>query len=190
MTAGSESHGLEPGIEVGREREQAAGVDERARRRQRAPERQRGGRQRHADDVGGGQLGDALGPGRLEMVERARPELDREIERTDLGELVAVQAQREAVLARRLEIAPRLLDVERTALAEHVGGLGQPPLRDLGQDLVDAQLDVGVGALGVLGHGVGGQAGGHDVRGRLVARLLDRAQHHDARSPSRGRSPT
>ena len=79
------------------------------------------------------------------MVDGARLELDREVERADLGELVAVQAQREPVLARGLEVAPRLVDVEGAALAEDVGGLGEPPLGDLGEDLVDAELDVGVG---------------------------------------------
>ena len=39
------------------------------------------------------------GAGRLEVVDRARPELDRELHRAELGELVAVEAKREPRVA-------------------------------------------------------------------------------------------
>ncbi|MFN7143608.1 MAG: efflux RND transporter permease subunit, partial [Myxococcota bacterium] len=53
-------------------------------------------------------------------------ELDGERDRTRLGELVAVQPEREPRVPARLEVAAGLRGVERSALQEHVGRLRQP----------------------------------------------------------------
>ncbi len=50
----------------------------------------------------------AVRPGRLEVVDRAGAELDRKRDRAALGELIAVEPQREAGRAARLEVAAGL----------------------------------------------------------------------------------
>ena len=86
------------------------------------------------------------------MVDRARAELDRERDRALLGELVAVQAQREAGVAARLEVAARLRGVERAALEEDVRRLGE--LRRLRQHLGEREVEVRVGVVELGRHGV------------------------------------
>ena len=71
------------------------------------------------------------------MVDRARAELDRERDRARLGELVAVEAEREPGSAARLQVAAGLRRVEGAALEEDVRGLGEP--RSLGQHLARAR---------------------------------------------------
>ena len=61
---------------------------------------------------------------RLEVVDRAGAELDREWHGAELGELIAVQSQRQPGGATGLQVAPRLVDVERAALDEDVRGRG------------------------------------------------------------------
>ena len=67
-------------------------------------------------------------PSRLEVVDGAGAELDRETDRAELGELVAVQPELEAGRAARLEVATGLLEVEGAALEEDVRGLRRGPL--------------------------------------------------------------
>src|SRR5439155_10331535 len=55
----------------------------------------------------------------------AGAELDRQGNRTLLRELIAVQAQREPRVSARRQVAAGLVDVERSALEEHVRGFGE-----------------------------------------------------------------
>ena len=74
------------------------------------------------------------------MIHGARAELDRERDRTRLGELVSVQAEGETGVSTRLEVATSNLDPERAALEKDIGGLGQSC--SLGQHLVEQEVDV------------------------------------------------
>ena len=76
------------------------------------------------------------------MVDGARRELDRERDRALFAELVAVQAQREARRAARLEIAPCLGSVERSSFEEHVRSLGE--LRRARQHLRQREVEIAV----------------------------------------------
>ena len=76
------------------------------------------------------------------MVDRSRAELDRERDRPLLGELVAVQAEREPGVTARLEVAARLRSVEGAALEEHVGRLGD--LRSLREYLGESEVQIGI----------------------------------------------
>ena len=58
------------------------------------------------------------------MIDGARAELDRERDRSELGELIAVQAQREARVSACFEIPPSLVHSKRAALDEYVCSLG------------------------------------------------------------------
>ena len=128
----------------------AALVDERSSGRHGPVQEERARREQHADDVTGGERRDPLGPGRLEVVDRARAELDREGDRPRLRELVAVQAEGEAGLAAGLEVAARLPGVERAPLEEDVCRLCDPGR--LREDVVDEEVDVGIAAVvGELG---------------------------------------
>src|SRR5205823_3991607 len=108
------------GVEVGRERDGRARLDERAAGRRRPSEEERTRRQEDRDDRTGRERLDPSCARRLEMVDRARAELHSERYRALLGELVAVEAKREARVAARLEIPPGLPGVERASLEEHV----------------------------------------------------------------------
>ena len=88
-------------VEVRGKRDCGARVDELARGRHRTPEKQRARRQQHADDVAVRERCDSRLARRLEVVDRACAELDRQRDRTSLRELVAVEAQREAGVAAR-----------------------------------------------------------------------------------------
>ncbi len=78
------------------------------------------------------------------MVDRPRSELDRELHRPGLGELVAVQPEHEARSTARCQIAAGLAHIERASFEEDVGGLGEGGR--VRQDLVDQELHVGVRA--------------------------------------------
>ena len=106
-----------------------------------------------------GERGDAGRARRLEMVDRARTELDRERDRARLGELVAVQSQRKARRAAGLEVAARLVGVERAPLEEDVGRLGERGR--LGQDLGEQEVEVGVGVVELGRHRVRAEPGRH-----------------------------
>ena len=77
------------------------------------------------------------------MVDAPRAEVDRERDRPALGELVAVQAEREPGRRARLEVAARLRRVERAALEEDVGRVGE--LRRLGEHVGEDEVEVRVG---------------------------------------------
>jgi hypothetical protein len=103
------------------------------------------------------------------VVDRACPELDRERDRALLGELVAVQAEREPGCAARLEVAARLPLVERAALQENVRRLGDA--HSLGQHVAQDEVEIGVAVSVELGR--------HRVRAeprRGTARVADRPQ--------------
>ena len=110
-------------------------------------------------------------PRRLEVVDRPRAELDREPDRARLRELVAVQAQREPRVAARLEVAPGLADVERAALEEDVGGLGER--RRLGQHLGEQEVEVGVAVVELGRHGVRAEPGRDAAGGADGAKLRE-----------------
>src|SRR5205085_3356080 len=111
-------------VEVRRERDGRAGLDKRAGGRHRPAEEERARREEHAGDVARRERAHAVLAGRLEVVDRARAEVDGELDGSLLGELIAVQAERQAGSAARLEIPARLHDVERAALDEDVGSFG------------------------------------------------------------------
>ena len=136
-----------PGVEVGGERDGRSGVDERARRRHRPREGERGDGQEDGDDVAGGEKRDAVAPGRLEVVDRPRTELDRERYRAHLGQLVPVDAQLEARSPTREQVQAGLLDVERPALDEDIRRNRDPGR--LGQHVLDRPVDV-LGGVRVL----------------------------------------
>ena len=83
-------------------------------------------------------------PRRLEVVDRARAELDRQRHRASLGELVGVQAQREARVAAGLEVTPGLRRLEGAFLDEDVRRRGEPRgfREHLGQDEVEIRVGV------------------------------------------------
>ena len=95
----------------------------------------------HADDLARRQCPDPLWPRRLEVVDGACAELDGQRDRARLGELVAVEPEREPCLARE-EVPASLCGIERPAFDEDVRRARE--LCRLGQDLTEHELDVGV----------------------------------------------
>ena len=86
-----------------------------------------------------------LYPGRLEVVDGAGAQLDRERDGAALGELVAVEPQGETGVAAGGEITPCLCRIEGTSLEEHVGGIGNFGGR--GQHLLEGEVEIGVRAV-------------------------------------------
>ncbi len=160
-------------VEVGRERDSSARVDERACGRHRAVQEERARREEDTGDVARGERDDSCRSGRLEVIHRARAELDRERDRTRLGELVAVQAEREAGIGAGAQVPARLLGVERSALEEHVRCLGETGC--LGQHLVEQEVDVRIAPLlGELGRNrVCAEPGGNAPRSANRAELRE-----------------
>ena len=109
-------------------------------------------------------LGDPGGAGRLEMIDAPRAELDGERDRTRFGELIPMQSQGEPGVSARLQVAPRLRRVERTALEEDVRRLGNP--HDLRQHLGEGEVEVLVRAGELRRHRVSPEPG-RDTAGRL-----------------------
>jgi hypothetical protein len=155
-------------VEVGGERDRGTGVDERPGRRHRPCQEERAAGEQHAGDVAGGERGDSIRTCRLEVVDRARAELDRERDRPRFGELIAVQAQREAVRARGLEVPASLVGVEGAALEEDVGRLGKRGR--FREHVGEHELEIGIRVV---------ELGRRRVRAqerRRAARVADRAQ--------------
>ena len=130
-------------VEVRRERDRRARIDERTGGRHRAIEEQRARRQQHGRHVARAERARTVCAGRLEMIEAASTELDGEGDRAALGELVAVQAQCEPGRRARLQVPSRLRGVEGTALQEHVRSIRE--LRGLGEDVAEDEVEVGIG---------------------------------------------
>ncbi len=149
-------------VEVRRERDRGAGVGERPARRHRPIEEERARRQEHAHDVARGERPDSGSTRRLEVVDRARPQLDRERDRAALRELVAVEAQREPGVAAGDQIAARLRGVERPALEKDIGRGRES--RRVGQDLCEREVEVRVGIGGLGRHGVCAEPGRRAAR--------------------------
>src|SRR5918994_7922854 len=76
----------------------------------------------------------------FEVVHAAGAELEGQRDRTPLGELVRVQAEREPVLPARLKLASRLRHLERTTHQKDVGESGQG--RCFWQHFMDHELHV------------------------------------------------
>src|SRR3954452_13720890 len=81
------------GVEVAGESNRRPGVDQGTRGRHRTVEEERARRKQDAGDVTGCEGCDPVCPGRLEMVDGTRAELNRDRDRARLRELVAVQAE-------------------------------------------------------------------------------------------------
>ena len=162
-------------VEVCRERDRSAGGHEVARPRLRAVEEERAGRQQHADHGAGRECGDPVVSRRLEVVDRARAELDGERDRAPLGELVAVQPQRQAGGFAGLEVAPGLGGVEGAAFEEDVCRVGQR--RRLRQHLGDRPVEVRIGVRLLGRHCMGAEPG------RRSARVADGAQRRQLGVP-------
>src|SRR5207248_10195230 len=107
--------------------------------RHRTAEEEGARREQHGDDVASRKSADSLVPGRLQMVDGARRELDRERDGAGLRELVAVEPEREAGVAAGGQVPARLLGVERVPLEEDVGGLRE--LRRLGEHLRKREVE-------------------------------------------------
>ncbi len=132
-------------VEVRRERNGGARVDQRTGRRHRPVQEERARREQDAGYVARRERGRSCLTRHLEVVDGTRAELDRERDGAGLRELVTVEAQRETCLAASVEVAARLVAVERAALEEDVRRLGD--LRGLGKHVFDEELDVRVGSL-------------------------------------------
>ena len=145
------------GVEVRREGDRA-----RPRRRARAPEAS-GGRGRARSRAGARRsrrsrraAATPVRAGRLEVVDRARAELDRERDRTRLRELVAVEPQREPGVTARLEVAARL----RRRRTSRARGRRPPPRRAApppGSTSASSEVEVGVGVVELGRHRVGAE---------------------------------
>ena len=146
------------GVEVGRHRNRGPRVDERPRRRHRPVEKERARRQKNADDIARGEHSDAGVPGRLEMIDGPGAELDRQRDRTLLGELIAVQAKSEPRGTASLEVAASLVDVERPLLEKDIRARGQP--RSFRQDFGEREVEIGIGVLELRRHSMGTEPGG------------------------------
>src|SRR5215210_8948596 len=113
------------GVEVGGERQDRPLVGKEAGRRNGQVEKEPASGEKHGRDVALCEKADAPFSGGLEVIHAAGAELDRQRDRTPLGELVGVQAEREPVLPARFEVAPRLRRLERAPLQKDVGESGQ-----------------------------------------------------------------
>ena len=108
-------------------------------------------------------------PGRLQVVDGSRAELDRQSDRSRLGELIAVESQRQAGRGTRLQVPTCLRSVERSSFEEDVGRFGER--RGLWQDIRDQELDVRV-CVGELGrHRVRAEPGGNAARSTYCPEL-------------------
>ncbi len=134
-----------PGVEVGRERDGGTGIHERPCGWHRTSEEQCARGQEDRNDVTLPECRDTVRTGGLEMIDRPRTELDREPDRTQLRELIAVQPELEPGTTTGREIFTRLSDVERTALDKDIGRLRKP--RSFRQDLTHQELDVRISSL-------------------------------------------
>ena len=74
-----------------------------------------------------------------------------------------MQAKGEACAAAGFEVAPRLRGVERAALEEDVGGLGEARRR--GEHLGESEVEVLVGVVELRGNGVRPEPGRDAARG-------------------------
>jgi len=152
-----------PGVEVGRERDDRSGVDERAGGRHRPVEVQRRHGEQHGRDTAASERCDAVRPRRLEMVDRPGAELERKRDRSHLGELVSVESERKPRPRAGFEIPPCWFDPERASLDEHVRR--DRGLRCGGQHFRDRPVDV-CGRVGVLGRDGVGAEPRRDAAGR------------------------
>ncbi len=95
------------------------------------------------------------------MVGRQRAECGGQRRAVQVGQLLGVQLDRQALRARRLEHAARLGGREADAFAEGVDRVGQALGGDGGDHLAADQVDVAVRVAGELGRqGVRAQEGG------------------------------
>ena len=89
------------------------------------------GQQRRHDRVvavgGRGERGDALVRGDVEVIGRQRADLRRELRAAGRGDLIGVEADRQAEPAARLAGAPALIGVEHALLAEDVAERARCP---------------------------------------------------------------
>ena len=121
-TAAPRRRARAPAASADRERARSRAT---ARRRRRSPRARRPRRAR-----------------RLQVVDGARAELDRERDRARLRELVAVEPQRQTRARGSRQVAPGLVGVERSAFEEHVRRIREPCR--LRQHLREQEVDVGV----------------------------------------------
>jgi hypothetical protein len=96
------------------------------------------------------------------VVDATRAELDGELDASRLRELVRVEPKREPALRARVEVAPRLANVERATLEEDVGGLGDR--RRLGQHLGEREVEVRVGVVELRRDGMRAEPRRHSAR--------------------------
>ena len=152
------------GVEVRREGDGGTGVDERTSRWHRPTEEECARGQENTGDVARREGRDPAFARRLEVIDRASAELDREWDCAGLRELVAVQAEREPGCAARSQIPPGLVRVEGPSLEEDVGRLGQ--LGGLREDVFDEEVDIRIAArLRELGRdGMGTEPGRNPTR--------------------------
>ena len=143
--------------------------------RHRPVEEERARGEQDAHDLARRQAPHAVVARRLEMIDRARAELDRERDRPALGELIAVQPQCEPGVAARCEIAPRL--AASKAPRSRKTSAASASSRRLRQHLRECEVEVRVGV---------GELRRDRVRaepGREAARSAHRSQRRELRFP-------
>src|ERR671910_162206 len=110
----------------------------------------------------------------FEVVHAAGAELEGQRDRTPLGELVRVQAEREPVLPARLQVASRLRHLERPTLQKYVGESGQGCC--FWQHIMDHELHVLCRAIELGWDRVRSEKGRIYIHGVAMCRVVDRTQ--------------
>ena len=119
----------------------------------------------------------------LQVVYATGAELEGQRDRTPLGELVCVQAEREPVPSASLEITSRLGHLERTALQEDVGGSGQDAASGSTSWITNSTYSAALSNSGGTVYGLRGRSDIHPPD-CCVPR---RGWHAKTSAPSRGR---
>src|SRR5918995_2981531 len=183
------------GVEVRGERQDRSLVGQEAGRREGQVEEESARGEKYGRNVAPRQQESRFMLRSFQVVYAAGAELEGQRDRTPLGELVRMQAEREPVLPARLEVASRLRHLERTTLQEDVGGSGQG--RCFRQHFLDHELHVLSRALELGRDRMGPEEGRIHVHGAAMSRVVDRTQRFHfrlavepvARLPLCGRRP-
>src|SRR5215217_6319086 len=110
----------------------------------------------------------------FQVVYATGAELEGQRDRTPLGELVRMEAEREPVPLARLEVVSRLRHLERTALQEDVGGSGQG--RCFWQHFMDHELHVLSRAIELGRYRVRSEKGRIYIHWAAMSCVVDRTQ--------------
>src|SRR5215210_1060902 len=162
------------GVEVRGERQDRSLVGQEAGRREGQIEEESAGGQEYGRNVAPRQQDGRFMLRSFQVVYATGAELYGQRDRTPLGELVRVEAEREPVLLARLEVAFRLRHLERTTLQEYVGGSAQG--RCFWQHFMDHELHVLSRAIELGRYRVRSEKGRIYIHGTAMSRVVDRTQ--------------